>query len=105
MSDIWHYLCEISLVPSEGACFSVLCAGELLAVTRLADGTLKVFEDSCPHMGAPMNNGIVEGSEITCLWHCWRFSLLDGSCSNFPGFILRVFSVKEEFGKVFVRLG
>ena len=42
------------------------------------DGAYFAIEDSCPHQGAPLSDGIVFDKSVTCTWHGWRFSLEDG---------------------------
>jgi len=35
---------------------------------------------TCPHAGGDLSNGLVEGDELVCPVHGWRFSLVDGAC-------------------------
>lgn len=35
----------------------------------------------CPHLEGPLFQGTQSGTEITCPWHGWRFSLEDGRCT------------------------
>src|SRR4051812_46902430 len=60
---------------------------------RVANKTIAVFhhggrfyaiDDMCPHMGAPLSEGIVEGEAVACAWHGWRFRLTDGCWLNSP---------------------
>ncbi len=34
--------------------------------------------NSCPHAGASLHDGDLEGCVIACLWHGWRFDLETG---------------------------
>jgi nitrite reductase/ring-hydroxylating ferredoxin subunit len=43
------------------------------------DGTFYAIEDTCPHRGAPLWEGELEGSELTCPWHGARFNITTGA--------------------------
>jgi cytochrome P450/nitrite reductase/ring-hydroxylating ferredoxin subunit len=49
---------------------------DLVAVRR--DGTLRVFEGRCPHQGALLAEGELEGGSLVCRNHRWRFDTLTG---------------------------
>jgi nitrite reductase/ring-hydroxylating ferredoxin subunit len=42
-------------------------------------GTYYAIEDICPHRGATLSEGDVEGTEVTCPWHGARFDLRSGA--------------------------
>jgi nitrite reductase (NADH) small subunit/3-phenylpropionate/trans-cinnamate dioxygenase ferredoxin subunit len=42
------------------------------------------IDDTCPHMGASLASGHVEGDIVTCPWHYWRFRLTDGAWADNP---------------------
>ncbi|MHC5538496.1 Rieske (2Fe-2S) protein [Singulisphaera rosea] len=44
----------------------------------LESGEYYAIDDICPHKGLPLHDGIVYDKSVTCLWHGWRFSLVDG---------------------------
>lgn len=75
-------VCKLSDVPAdEGK--TVLARGKLIAVFR--DGErLFALDDACPHMGASLAGGHVEGGVVTCPWHAWRFRLCDGAWADSP---------------------
>jgi nitrite reductase/ring-hydroxylating ferredoxin subunit len=49
-----------------------------LAVFNVA-GTFHVIDDTCPHRGAPLWEGELQGLEVTCPWHGARFDLGSGA--------------------------
>ncbi len=55
----------------------------MVGVFRLDDGYYAI-NDICPHMGALLSSGPVEGKAVMCPWHAWRFSLCDGSWLDAP---------------------
>jgi nitrite reductase (NADH) small subunit/3-phenylpropionate/trans-cinnamate dioxygenase ferredoxin subunit len=75
-------VCKVSdLIDSEGKTFEV--GGQLIAVFR-TDGLYYAIDDVCPHMGASLSGGWVEGGVVTCPWHAWRFRLADGAWADYP---------------------
>ena len=76
-----------------------------LAVFRLVDPRrLFVIDNVCPHGGASLAGGDVDGDEVTCRWHFWRFDLKTGCCQepNRPG--VRVFPSGVRDGVVWADL-
>ncbi|NGQ94363.1 Rieske 2Fe-2S domain-containing protein [Brevibacillus sp. SYP-B805] len=69
------------------------------------DGKVMAFRNQCPHMGMPLDGGLVEGSAITCPWHGFRFDLSTGECMTAPHVQLEPFPVRVEDQRVWIRLG
>jgi 3-phenylpropionate/trans-cinnamate dioxygenase ferredoxin subunit len=44
-----------------------------------AGGRFYALEDNCPHKGAPLSEGDVEGTELVCPWHGAAFDLATGA--------------------------
>ena len=55
-----------------------------LVAFRTADGQAVVMAASCSHMGADLGCGRVEGRQIVCPFHGWRYGP-DGTCTSIPG--------------------
>jgi nitrite reductase (NADH) small subunit/3-phenylpropionate/trans-cinnamate dioxygenase ferredoxin subunit len=52
-----------------------------LAVFHLTDPTrFVVIDNACPHAGANLSGGSVEGATVECPWHKWRFDLDRAVC-------------------------
>ena len=63
-------------------------------------GTIYALENACPHQGAPLADGWIEGATVTCTWHAWCFNLTDGRMA-YGGFAgVDAFEVRVEDGAV-----
>jgi phenylpropionate dioxygenase-like ring-hydroxylating dioxygenase large terminal subunit len=103
----WSY--EIADVP-----VAVTLLGEPLVVVRRPIGDVAAFVDECPHRGAPLSLGRLDGEELVCAFHGWRFGL-DGAATCIPALgpdaqipsrarLARPAEVCERYGIVWVAL-
>ena len=62
-------------------------------------------QQACPHQGGAMMNAVLQGngSMIRCTRHNYVFRTANGNPVNCPGFRLKIFEVKQEEGRLFVR--
>jgi phenylpropionate dioxygenase-like ring-hydroxylating dioxygenase large terminal subunit len=56
---------------------------EPLVAWRASDGSPRVLSDLCIHRGTALSLGSVEGDEIVCPYHAWRYGP-DGVCTRIP---------------------
>lgn len=79
---------------------AVSAGGRDLVVVRTAGG-LKAFEGRCPHQGALLGEGELEGGTLVCRNHRWRFSVETGKREGGSGTqCLRACPVREHDGHV-----
>ena len=69
------------LAPGEPLAVDLL--GEALVLWRNSAGTAHAFFDLCIHRGTALSLGTVEGDEIVCPYHGWRYGS-DGACTRIP---------------------
>jgi phenylpropionate dioxygenase-like ring-hydroxylating dioxygenase large terminal subunit len=62
---------------------AVTLLAEPLVLVRYRNGTVAAFADECPHRGAPLSLGRLEGEELVCAFHGWRFGC-DGAATRIP---------------------
>jgi len=86
---------------AEGVGVAVPVHGRMVAVFRVA-GQLKAIDDFCPHMGASLAAGWLDGCQVSCPWHAWRFSLEYGAWLDNPRIKVDVYQAIERDGRVFV---
>ena len=64
-------------------------------------GGLRAYEGRCPHQGALLGEGEIDGAALVCRNHRWRFDVDSGARIG-GGACLRACPVKEEGGEVLV---
>ena len=57
--------------------------GTKLVAYRGEDNQVHILDGYCPHMGADLTLGCVEGNSIRCPFHSWRWGA-DGVCDEIP---------------------
>ena len=57
--------------------------GRELVIFRGEDGRVIALDAYCPHMGAHLAEGKVEGQHIRCLFHFWKYDA-QGKCVEIP---------------------
>src|SRR5256885_4449794 len=81
---------------------------EDFALYRGESGQAQVIDYRCPHRGAQMHLGLVEGDDIRCVYHGWKFEY-GGQCieqpAGEPGFARKGrigrYSARENLGLAF----
>lgn len=68
------------------------------------DGAYHAIDDSCPHQGASLGGGKLEGHFIQCPAHGLRFDIASGCLLNVPHVRMSVYPIHIEQGRVFVHL-
>ncbi len=86
---------------AEGAGKLVRVKGEEMAVFK-TNGKLYGIQNICPHEGGQLCNGWIEGSEVVCPLHRYKFNLQTGACSTDPSLKVKVFRLVEQGEQVTV---
>lgn len=55
----------------------ILHDGNAIALFRLEDGYYAI-ENRCPHRGGSLGEGKINGNEVSCPWHQWKFDIKTG---------------------------
>jgi nitrite reductase/ring-hydroxylating ferredoxin subunit len=77
---------------AEGAAKLLRAGGEEMAVFKL-NGRLYGIQNICPHEGGQLCNGWLEGGEVVCPLHGYKFDLRTGACSTDPKLKVKVFKL------------
>src|SRR5262245_46962388 len=85
--------------------------GRSLVIYRGEGGHVVALDAYCPHMGAHLAEGRVEGDAIRCLFHHWKYNA-EGRCVEIPCLTstsmvppIRSWSVVEHCGLIWIWAG
>ena len=85
--------------PGQGRAYRV--GEESVAVFRQRSGKLNAIQNTCPHRGGPLSEGILGAGTVICPYHAWRFQLATGECLSDPC-VLKTYPVREENGQIYL---
>lgn len=83
---------------------AVLVEGREVAIFKI-DEQYYAIENECPHQGAPLCEGFLDGETVTCPWHGWQFDLQTGRGLTVAGIDVEAFPVRIEDGHVKIACG
>jgi len=107
----WQPVCHATDVATKRT-FPIRILGEDFTVYRSETGVPHVIEARCPHRSMPLHAGWVEGEEIRCYYHGWKFNA-EGACTQQPAerpdfcnkISIKSYPTKEYLGLIFAYLG
>lgn len=89
---------EKASLPPEGKAVRVMADGSPVAVFRVG-GRLYALDAKCTHVGGPLDQGSIHGTQVTCPWHGSTFDLNDGKVVHGPAARgVTPFRVRDEGG-------
>jgi nitrite reductase/ring-hydroxylating ferredoxin subunit len=80
--ESWYAVAQSSSLP-KGRVRELEAFGEKLVLYRTASGEPRIAQRFCPHMGASLAHGRVEGERLSCPFHHWCFDG-NGRCASIP---------------------
>ena len=95
------FLARQADIPEAGGYRVQLPNGLDIALFRTSAG-IRAVENRCPHAGGRLDDGLVRGNELMCIWHGWRFDLRSGDCRNHDGNGLRFLDIFIEAGGIYL---
>lgn len=84
---------KASEIPLRGAKV-VEFGGRQVAIFKVSEGELYAVDNTCPHQGAPLAEGYLDGCIVTCPWHAWQFDVTNGACKTVPPDRLKSYKLK-----------
>lgn len=87
----------------EGGSKIVSLDGRNVAVFKIKNQYYAI-SNNCLHRGGPLGEGDVRNFEVTCPWHGWKYSLLDGSFSLIPTLRVKTYKVTDDADGIFVEI-
>ncbi|ACT49594.1 MULTISPECIES: nitrite reductase small subunit NirD [Methylovorus] len=97
----WTKIAPLTDIPKLGSRVVRTAKGDI-GVFRTEDDRVFALNNSCPHKGGPLSQGIVYGDKVACPLHSWKISLIDGKAEEPDVGETACFAVKVEDGMVFL---
>ena len=98
----WNRVGPTADIPENGMKeFSV--AGVNVLIVHTGDAYV-AFQALCPHEAIPLEQGIHDGSSLTCLEHMWQFDIRTGAPLGDALEGLRSYRLKEDHGELYIAL-
>jgi len=88
----YHRVASIGEIPL-GARRRVEVAEQEIALFNF-NGEYYAISDLCPHRGASLAEGFLDGGKVFCPWHCFDFNLKTGECATVPSLRVQNYEVK-----------
>lgn len=95
----WHSVTALSEVPDNEISYHG-CDGRNLYIYRTGEN-LRVYDSRCPHQVTNIPHLALEGTELTCPKHHWKFDVTTGACTAVGDRPLKQFEHKLENGILF----
>ncbi len=90
------------MVPAnEGRAISV---GDRSIAIFHVKNSFYAIENLCPHRGAPLVDGEVEGTIVMCPWHRWEFDLKTGQSPANPAACVKTYPCRVNGDDVVVTM-
>jgi nitrite reductase (NADH) small subunit/3-phenylpropionate/trans-cinnamate dioxygenase ferredoxin subunit len=97
-----HYVARLSdLRP--GQCLSVEAGGLGIALFNV-NGAIYALDNTCPHAGGPLGEGVLEDHLVRCPWHGWRYDVRTGIRPENVDFKVACYPVTVEDNRISVVL-
>ncbi|OUS32534.1 hypothetical protein A9Q99_00215 [Gammaproteobacteria bacterium 45_16_T64] len=93
-----------------GEAKAVRLSGKDLAIFRSESGKVTAMDAFCPHRGAHLAGGTVEGEALRCYYHHWKFDQ-SGDCVDVPCLkkapkaSVSTYPVEDHYGLIWVWVG
>jgi pyruvate oxidase len=96
---VWYRVADLDELK-EDSVKKVEAGGQSIALTRF-ESKYGALGNTCPHMGGPLGEGMIEYGLLSCPWHGREFHPLSGECEA-HGEHVRTYRVEEREDGVYV---
>ena len=96
----FHRVANVSDIPPQAAKTVQIGTHEIALFNRA--GTFYALDNRCPHRGASLAEGFVDGRRVLCPLHLFDFDLLTGKCGAVGELKVATHDVQVEGDEVFV---
>ncbi len=99
----WQRVCPAADVPSGGMVQHTTADGTTVLLLA-SDSEKFACQAICPHLDSPLEEGMFDGTTLTCHLHLWQWDIASGDPKGLAETPLLTYHVKEENGDLYVDL-
>ncbi|MBE3639558.1 nitrite reductase small subunit NirD [Mangrovicoccus algicola] len=99
----WTDIGSLEDIPVRGARVVRTAAG-CIAVFRTSADEVYALDDTCPHKGGPLSEGIVHGASVTCPLHNRVFAFATGEAQGADPEVVATYPARIEAGRILLDL-
>ncbi|GAB4364692.1 MAG: Rieske (2Fe-2S) protein [Calditrichia bacterium] len=100
MSEI--FICSTDSLSENKPFVFNLSPDEQIVIFQTSKGYYAIG-NRCPHAGALLHEGLVEGTVLTCAWHGWKFDLESGQCLTEYWATVQTYPLEVKENKIFLK--
>lgn len=102
--DYYYFVCSTDEVQEGKSKTFTLIGGDNKIDIALfnINGKFYALSDVCMHKGGPLSEGNLDGHIVTCPWHGWKYSVIDGKSPHEGGDSVSTYPVTVSENKVYV---
>src|SRR5262245_14777454 len=101
---MWKRVCDRDAVAT-GAMKQFDLPGGPYVLIVIAEVQLYAYQAYCPHEAVKLEDGVCDGSVLTCLEHLWQFDVKTGAPLEDAETGLQAYRLKDEDGALHVWSG
>lgn len=98
----WTRVCAAADVPGDGMKQFETTDGDAVLLLK-AGAQYFACQAVCPHLDTPLEEGMFDGTTLTCHQHLWQWDIESGEPRGLAELPLACFDVKTENGTLYVR--
>lgn len=104
-NNAFRYLCCVKEIsPGNSRQFTIIDGNgsEIEIAVFNVNGTFYAISNTCKHEGGPLSQGILKEMIVTCPWHGWKYSVVDGRAPHEGGDSVDSYETKVVKEKLYV---
>lgn len=98
----WVLVASIRQVPP-GTGRTVVALGRRIALFN-QEGEFHAIDDTCPHRGASLGEGLLHQGRVICPWHSWMFDVRTGVCPDSQDIVVQSYPARSSGEDVWVEV-
>jgi len=88
-------------LPSANEAKEFPCGDKTICIANV-NGSYSAMDNTCPHRGGPLGQGMVEGEKVICPWHGWAWNVNTGVAEQDSRMKVALYPLTVENGEVLI---